>query len=191
MLVAMVAPAAGPCARRHMKRLWPLFFFALVPFATPLQARDCGHRIRGHRPEQIIKELLDRPAGPAFYFRLENFVVVVAPERLLHQLEKPTLTFHPLHDARLRALVQADLPLREDADLFKYILKDPELYNRVYAVLSELLIGGNATVVDVFVEPSGRPLREMRIYRYRKLGDYYEFCTPTNWPFLTYTTIAE
>jgi hypothetical protein len=174
-----------------MKRLWPILAFVLVLVATSLQAKECGQKIRGQLPERIIKELLERPAAPAFYFRLENFVVVVAPERLLHQLKEPTRTVHPPHDARLLALVEADLPLRDDADLFKYILKDADLYNRLYAILSDLLIGGNASVVDVLAEPSGRALREMRIYRYHKLGDYYEFCTPTNLPFLAYTTIVE
>ena len=173
-----------------MGRLWPTLAFVLL-FTSSLQAKECGQKIRGQRPELMIKQLLERPMGPAFYLRLQNFAVVVTPERLLHQLNEPTRTIHPSHDARLLALVRADLPLRDDADLFKYILKDAELYNRLYAVVSDLLIGGNASVVDVLVEPAGRALREMRMYRYQTLGDHYEFCTDTNWRFLTYTTVVE
>ena len=165
--------------------------FAIATLAMSLHAKECGQKIRGQRPEQITKALAQRPKEPAFYLRLDNFAVFVSPENLLGHLTGTMRTVHPRLDARILAKVRADMPLRDDGDLFKYVLKDAALYDRLYSITADLLIEGKASVVDVLEEPAGVSLRELRIYRYRTLGDYYEFCTDSNWSFLTFTTVVE
>lgn len=60
--------------------------------------------------------------------------------------------------------VTSDLPLRENRDLFGYILTDPSYWFQVNSMVIDLVAGGEASVTDL----GGTPLSRIYVERTRQ-----------------------
>lgn len=91
-----------------------------------------------------------KPPEPFFYYRLDDYVVLMRPKDVLAQLnawsERPINRHSDATALRLR--IVNSLPLRENKDLYSYILHDPGLWTQTRWLLIELLEGGKAAVID-------------------------------------------
>lgn len=91
-----------------------------------------------------------KPPEPFFYYRLDDYVVLMRPKAVVAQLnawsEQP-INLH-LDATALRLRIVNSLPLRENKDLYSYILRDPALWAQTRWLLIELLEAGKAAVID-------------------------------------------
>lgn len=91
-----------------------------------------------------------KPPEPFFYYRLDDYVVLMRPKAVVAQLnawsEQP-INLH-LDATSLRLRIVNSLPLRENKDLYSYILRDPALWAQTRWLLIELLEAGKAAAID-------------------------------------------
>jgi len=95
------------------------------------------------KPREIALEGSRRGvyAGPAFYLR-----VITNPNRPLVLFFKPEDVVAALQNDSWLAVIQQDLPLHTDTDLFKYRLRGTRYWFGLEALVTELLGSGRAAV---------------------------------------------
>ena len=94
--------------------------------------------------------------GPVFYLRSQDadFVMRFKPDDVIAQLrewidpQKTGLPAYKLPDARayLEA-IERDLPVKDDADLFKYTLRNPGFASLMADLVSDLLDDGKSAII--------------------------------------------
>jgi len=136
-----------PIALRALSLVAPLDSFA-----------RCGpSRLREHvtKPQTITLQGAERGvrAAPAFYLRLPNQWVMMffKPEDIVEQLKKAGARDQvevstPGSTQAYYDAITRDLPLKEDTDLFKYVLQDRSSLTRQEVVIAELLKLGRVYV---------------------------------------------
>jgi len=120
----------------------------------------CGpSRLRGHVTKPVTITLKGAERGirnaPAFYLRQPNQWVMMffKPEDIIEQLKKDGARYRAeiltMAASGAQAYLDAitrDLPLKEDTDLFKYVLHDRSFLTRQEVVIAELLKLGQVYV---------------------------------------------
>lgn len=91
-----------------------------------------------------------RPPEPYFYYRLDDYVALMRPKAVLAQVNEWSQApiTHPRDATALRLKIVNSLPLRENTDLYSYILHDAGLWAQTRWLLVELLEAGKAAVID-------------------------------------------
>lgn len=88
-------------------------------------------------------ELNLQPQGPFFYLRSvdNHFAIVVPPQRAVDLLKTGDRTSQELLE-----LLQKDMPITSDTDLFRYALRDSFYLKRIEDTTAELLARGEASL---------------------------------------------
>ena len=136
-----------------MKARLAIAVVALLSFVSSDAMARCGpSRLSGGitKPEVIKMNALERGVrdAPAFYMQLPQSWVLLyfKPEDVVAQLKKAGGT-NDTTDAYLTAITH-DLPLKEDTDLFKYVLQNSDFHSRQEFLVSDLLKLGQAYIDD-------------------------------------------
>ena len=100
-----------------------------------------------------------RPPEPFFYYRLDDYVVLIRPKVLLEELNAWPVGPAGRHSeaAALRRRISASIPRRENTDLYSYILQDPQFWAPAQQLLIRLLEASKAAVIDT----GGYPLQRL------------------------------
>jgi hypothetical protein len=111
--------------------------------------------------------LTARPNAPFFYYRLGDYVFLAEPATLLGQLENWSAgqPRAPASASALRSRILAALPLRANADLYAYILEDPDLWDVTRSLVVELIESEKAAVTD----DGGNPLPRLYVEHDRRV----------------------
>lgn len=111
-------------------------------------ATVCGDPKGKAGETSIVVKLPDKPSGPAFYYRLDNyFVVFVRPEAITALLSRQPIPDSAVTAKSLEKAIHADIPLREDRDLYRYNFVDWFYLNIIDSMIMALLVHGDASLV--------------------------------------------
>jgi hypothetical protein len=128
--------------------------------------------------------LSPREPARAFYFRAQQYAIVVERQALIRLLEERFKQGHNGKDGRLLSELRTavESPGRY-ADLFAFVLLDPFSLERIQLLLGAMLETGEATVVHAlsFPEDKGRILPHVVLYSVSASGAYSarRFCAPS------------
>ncbi|HEV7608994.1 MAG TPA: hypothetical protein VGO61_16745 [Steroidobacteraceae bacterium] len=136
--------------------------FVLSLAAPPAALARCGpSRLSGGitKPQIIKLNALERGVrdAPAFYMQLPQSWVLLyfKPEDVVAQLKQTAaqyrskdLTAATSATDEYLAAISRDLPLKEDTDLFKYVLQDNHFHSRQEFLVADLLKLGQAHIDD-------------------------------------------
>jgi hypothetical protein len=128
----------------NLRILLPLLL--LTP--TLSYAQVCGDS--GARPnaKNMSVTLQPKPDSPTFYYREDvGFVIFISEESLMRALTERERLGDPVIK-RLAPLIRAQLPLKEDRDLFYFNLSDWLFYDSIRRVVALSIEQGNAAIVD-------------------------------------------
>lgn len=129
-----------------MKRI--IFAVLLAGFCVHWASPDvCGSP--GEKPsiKTVVVNLPGKPAAAAFYYRVDlYYTVFVSQADMRSFLDKldPSEASLPLFKT-----IRADMPLREDRDLFHYNFSDWWRLRPMESIVADLLRHGNASLVEV------------------------------------------
>jgi hypothetical protein len=145
--------------RKQMRRLSIALLALLLVAPTDVFARCGPSRLRGNvtKPETIKLNGAERGVrdAPAFYLRMANpwVILLFKPEDIVEQLKKDGARYHAEDLATAAGQTQKyfdaisrDLPLKENTDLFKYVLQERGFATRQDFMVSELLKLGQVYV---------------------------------------------
>jgi hypothetical protein len=104
----------------------------------------------GPRPntKNMSVSLKPKPDSPAFYYREDvGFVIFISEESLMRALSERERLGDPIIK-RLAPLIRAQLPLKEDRDLYYLNLSDWLFYDSIRRVVASSIEQGDAAIVD-------------------------------------------
>jgi hypothetical protein len=117
---------------------------ALVGLPWSLVAQVCGNdHARAGTASRTI-HLQANTSKPSFYFRTEDFVVLISPEVVLESLQGST-HWGPIAE-KLSTLIRARLPLQENQDLFQFEMQDWIYWAITKALVIDAISQGNASI---------------------------------------------
>lgn len=123
-------------------------------------ATVCGDPKGKAGETSIVVKLPDKPSGPAFYYRLDDyFVVFVRPEAMTALLKRQPIPDSAVTAKSLEKAIHADIPLREDRDLYRYNFADWFYLNIINQMIMALLVRGDASLVA----PGGEVIDEITV----------------------------
>lgn len=165
-----------------MYKTWVLIALIFVgsPFVT--DAQSCTNAAGDENAKSRRIELYDEPAVPSFYFRASHYAILVAADVLIDTLEAAFRRYESPLDGRLLVELKRNSPLKENTDLFKFVLTDSRYLQRIELLLANMLEGGKATVVDVW-QLSSDPNRALEaiilVHIDSGSAGTRRFCTPS------------
>lgn len=162
-----------------INRSVPLVVLALISFGAHASCQQPPPANAEYSSRTLT--LSQREPARAFYFRAQQFAIVVERQALISLLEQRIKQDHNGKDGRLlQQLRTADAPGRY-ADLFAFVLVDPFSLERIQVLLGAMLESGKATVVDAlsFPEDQARIVPSVVLYNVSTRGGYSarRFCT--------------
>lgn len=130
-------------------RLSTVFVFVLV-LPSMATASVCGNANKTPGTTGRFISLPPRPPEPFFYYRLDDYVVLIRPDVLLKEFKaRPAGPADPYPEAMaLRRKITASIPLHENTDLYGYILQEPKFWAPTQWLLIHLLETNRAAVID-------------------------------------------
>lgn len=146
-----------------MNRVILVLLLALASWSA-LAADVCGSP--GEKPsvESVVVRLKSKPTGPAFYYRTDLYhVVFVSQASMAAFLDKLSIPDSAVTAKSLFKSIRADMPLREDHDLFRYNFSDWFNMDLIESMLADLLEHGNAALVA----PGGERVEKITIVHER------------------------
>lgn len=130
-----------------MKQILFVLLLALAAWSEAAAA-VCGDPEGKPGERALAIRLPDKPSGPAFYYRLDSyFVVFVRPEALTALLKRQSIPDTATVAKSLEAAIRADIPLREDRDLYRYNFSDWFYLKLIDSIVVVLLAHGDASLV--------------------------------------------
>lgn len=117
---------------------------------TPTLSHGQVCRDSAGRPntKDISVTLQPKPNSPAFYYREDvDFVVFISEESLARALTERERLGDPIIK-RLAPLIRAQLPLKEDRDLYYFNLSDWLFYDSIRQVVALSIEQGSAAIVN-------------------------------------------
>jgi hypothetical protein len=130
--------------RSNSRILLPLFL--LVPILS--YAQVCGDAHSGPGSKSISVTLQPKPNSPAFYYREDvEFMIFISEESLLRGLAERERLGDPVIK-RLAPLIRAQLPLKEDRDLYYFNLSDWLFYDSIRRLVAQSIEQGSAAIVN-------------------------------------------
>lgn len=141
-----------------LPRLSIVLIAALVlPFTA--NAYVCGGA-SNEKPHTVghFVSLAQGTNGPFFYFRLDDYVVLMQAQVVLKQLNAWSGKAVTPEVSVLRSQILASLPLRDDIDLYRYILHDVDLWYSVRWLVISRLEAGDATLLYIGPEDAVRQI---------------------------------
>ena len=130
-----------------MKQILFVLLLALTTWSEAA-ATVCGDPKGKAGERSMVVKLPSKPSGPAFYYRLDNyFVVFVTPEAMTALLKRQPIPDSATIAKSLEKAIRADIPLREDRDLFRYNFSDWFYLNIINSIMVGLLAHGDASLV--------------------------------------------
>jgi hypothetical protein len=130
-----------------MNRIFLVLLLVLASWSV-LAADVCGSP--GEKPsvKSVVVHLQGKPTGPAFYYRTDLYhVVFVSQASMTAFLNKLTIPDSATTAKALVKSIRADMPLREDRDLFRYNFSDWFNMNLTESMLVDLLEHGKVALV--------------------------------------------
>ncbi|WP_222612974.1 hypothetical protein [Undibacterium jejuense] len=137
----------------------------------------------------IHKILLGRHVdGPFFYHIWSQYVIIISPSILIQHI-KSQVEKYPnagsYYDSLLKK-VEADMPIKEDTHIEKYLLQDSNVINEIQDIIFGLLSEGKVQV-RILTSASKAPLPFIHAVDNR-VGDWIfrSFCTPDGGEFFNH-----
>jgi hypothetical protein len=123
------------------------------PKGTP---ETLGHLVALARP----------PKSPFYYYRLaDEYVVLIDHAAVAKQVSAMDAATRNRPKAILKSNLWSSVPLRENKDLYAYILADPDQWYPIRSLVIDLLESGNASVIDA----GGNSLRDLYVEHDRQV----------------------
>jgi hypothetical protein len=117
---------------------------------TPMLSHGqvCGDSAGRPNTKNTSVTLQPKPDSPAFYYREDvDFVIFISEESLVRAMTERERLGDPIIK-RLAPLIRAQLPLKEDRDLYYFNLSDWLFYDSIRRVVALSIEQGNAAIVD-------------------------------------------
>jgi hypothetical protein len=117
---------------------------------TPMlsYAQVCGDSVVRPNTKKLSVTLQPKPDSPAFYYREDfGFVIFISEQSLMRALTERERLGDPVIK-RLAPLIRAQLPLKEDRDLYYLNLSDWLFYDSIRRLVALSIEQGNAAIVD-------------------------------------------
>jgi hypothetical protein len=108
------------------------------------------------KPETLghLVTLARPPNSPFYYYRLDDeYVVLIDHAAIVAKLSAPDAATPNRPKAVLRANLLSSAPLRENKDLYAYILADPGQWFPIRSLVIDLIESGKASVIDAGANP--------------------------------------
>jgi hypothetical protein len=136
-----------------MNRIFLVLLLVLASWSAPA-ADVCGSP--GEKPsvKSTLVHLQGKPTGPAFYYRTDlYYVVFISQASMAAFLYKLSIPDSATAAKALVDSIRADMPLREDRDLFRYNFSDWWNMNLIESMVVDLLEHGDVALVGAGEDP--------------------------------------
>jgi hypothetical protein len=157
-----------------------LLFAALISgCATGRNQPVCATQDRatpGTTQTVISMQLRARPSEPLLYLISNHYAILFPADSVIELLQAWTMEeSHGRHTPVLRDLIKADMPLTDDIDLQKYVIRNTRLESLPLRISAALLETGAASVVDLWQMDNEKNLTQVNVLRLESGGGSWRY----------------
>ncbi|WP_116812875.1 hypothetical protein [Steroidobacter cummioxidans] len=129
------------------------------------------------RTERLVK-LKSRTDAPMLYWISGHYAVLMPPDSVISLLQSWVAEdMYGPHTPTLLSWVKASIPLAEDTDLNKYVIKSTRLENLPRYIAAALLQRGDASVIDLWQLDKDKNLSDIQVLELASSGgEWRYFC---------------
>ena len=134
---------------------------------SAVAADVCGSRGEKPSDKSVVVQLQGKPAGPEFYYQLDLYhVAFISQASMTALLNKLQIPDSAITAKALVKSIRADMPLRENRDLFQYNFSNWDNLNLLQSILVDFFEHGNVSLIA----PGGDLVEKITI-RYERTPD--------------------
>jgi hypothetical protein len=143
----------------------------------------CGDRgtLRTDTTQTVTSvKLKERTSAPMLYWIADHYAVLMSSDSVINLLQSwAAQERHSRHTPTLLNWIKAEMPLADDTDLHKYIIRDARLERLPQYIAAALLETGDASVIDLWQLEEAKNLTEIDLLRLESSGGRWRyFCEP-------------
>jgi hypothetical protein len=166
--------------RRRVKTL-PAILFQIVVLAGCASNHGNPPVCGGQRDSTTTRkessvQLKPRMSAPMLYWISDHYAVLMSPDSVISLLQSWSADdLYSLHTPTLLDWIKEDIPLRDDTDMNKYVIRSTGLEKLPRYIAAALLETGDASVIDLWQVDNDKDLTEMQLLELESRGGQWRY----------------